>query len=395
MRNHTPGDKKTQHSAKKKKSPASAAGRRKKKSTKVLRILFVLLFTLAVLLALALLALSLWKEPPTVASEGPKLQEKPAQAESVPVTPSPSAVIDTEEDPFKPTPAPTPEVQNRNGTVRREGTYLLLVVGRDRVGLNTDTIMVVMMDTKARCINVVSIPRDTLVNVPWAVKKVNSIYANYGLEGLVDGVEDLIGLPIDSYVVVNTQVFQQAVDTIGGVWFEVPINMYYDDPGQDLHIHLNAGYQLLNGYQAEGVVRFRQNNDGSGYFMGDLDRIETQHAFLRELAEQLLSLGNISNLPALVDLVIKNTDTNLTSGNIAFYAREFFKMSSGAVRFYTMPNETVNIYGGSYVNIQLNPWLEMINDYLNPFNVDVTAENLDVLTYYNGTYYSTTGRIAG
>ena len=272
----------------------------------------------------------------------------------------------------------------------------------DDSGLKTQTtatpdmptaIMVARFDCNDHTANIVSIPRDTLVNVPWAVKKVNSVYGSAGIDGLVTEIEDLVGFGIDSYAVVNTYVFQQIIDCIGGVYFDVPIYMYYDDPDQDLHISLAPGYQLLNGYQCEQVVRFRQNNDGTGYPNGDLGRIETQHAFFAALARQVLQLGNISNLPQIISLVIDNTDTNLSSGNIAFYAQEFLKMGMDDISFYTLPYDTVYIRGGSYVSIQLEAWLDMINTYLNPFNMDVTAANLDVLCFDGANFSSTTGNI--
>ena len=255
--------------------------------------------------------------------------------------------------------------------------------------------MVMAFDTKNHVVNVVSIPRDTLVNVPWAVKKVNSIYGTLGTEGLVEGIEDLLGFDVDNYVIVNTFVFRDVIDYIGGVYFDVPVYMNYDDPLQDLHIHLQPGYQLLDGNKAEQVVRFRQNNDGSGYPTGDLGRIETQHAFFSQLARQILSLGNIASLPQIIDLVLQNTDTDLTSGNMAFYAQELMKLNSENVRFYTMPQENVYIRGGSYVSIQLQPWLEMINDCLNPFNLDITEENLNVITYGENGIYATGGEAPG
>ena len=140
-------------------------------------------------------------------------------------------------------------------------------------------------------------------------------------------------------------------------------------------------------------MRFRQNNDGTGYPNGDLGRIETQHAFFAALAGQVLQLGNISNLPQIISLVIDNTDTNLSSGNIAFYAQEFLKMGMDDISFYTLPYDTVYIRGGSYVSIQLEAWLDMINTYLNPFNMDVTAANLDVLCFDGANFSSTTGNI--
>ena len=344
--------------------------------------------------------------PPAANAGYRQLAAAPAVAAQPAVVPSPAQVQPTAAQPAAPaspagatavpsatptaSPTPTPKEES---AARKDDVYTLLIVGRDRVGLNTDTIMVARLDCENHRVNIVSIPRDTLVNVPWAVKKVNSVYGSAGIDGLVSEIEDLVGFGIDSYAVVNTYVFQQIIDCIGGVYFNVPIYMYYDDPDQDLHISLAPGYQLLNGYQCEQVVRFRQNYVGTGYPYGDLGRIETQHAFFDALATQVLQLGNISNLPQIISLIIDNTDTNLSSGNIAFYAQEFLKMRSDSISFYTIPYDTVYIRGGSYVSIQLEPWLDMINAYLNPFNVDVTAANLDVLCYDGQSFTSTTGNI--
>lgn len=367
----------------KKKRPA------KKANTRALTVTLIVIASVFALLLLVLLAYSIWSTAPETDNSGLKTQvtatpdATAASASPAGATPQPSAT------PMA-SPSPTPKEES---AVRKDNVYTLLVVGRDRVGMNTDTIMVARFDCNDHTADIVSIPRDTLVNVPWAVKKVNSVYGSAGIDGLVSEIEDLVGFGIDSYAVVNTYVFQQIIDCIGGVYFDVPIYMYYDDPDQDLHISLAPGYQLLNGYQCEQVVRFRQNNDGTGYPNGDLGRIETQHAFFAALAKQVLQLGNISNLPQIIGLVIDNTDTNLSSGNIAFYAQEFLKMSMDDISFYTLPYDSVYIRGGSYVSIQLEPWLDMINTYLNPFTVDVTAANLDVLGFDGTNFTSTTGNI--
>ncbi len=356
----------------------------KKPRNKGLLIAAIVLGCLALILVMGLAIYMIWSTPPEVDTGGL----------NTPVTAAPLEPAGTLEPGETATPEPsptaTPEVP-----VRRENTYTILVVGRDRVGLNTDTIMVAMMDCDAGEINVVSIPRDTLVNVDWSVKKVNSIYGALGTEGLLDGISDLLGFRVDNYVIVNTYVFQALVDAIGGVYFDVPIYMYYDDPNQDLHISLAPGYQWLSGYQAEQVVRFRQNNDGTGYPDGDLGRIRTQQDFLMAVAKQILSLGNITSLPQLVDIVTSNTDTDLTGGNIAFYAEEFLKIDSENIHFYTMPYDSVNIRGGSYVSIQLEEWLDMVNEYLNPFSMDVTEDNVDILMYADGYAWSTTGYSLG
>lgn len=358
---------------------ARPAAEKARKSRKLM-IAGVVAGCLAMIALLSVAAFMIWTEPPEVADSGLKVQETPVPTE---------AAAEATQSPVSPSPTPThdPSVLRR-----RDNTYTVLVVGRDRVGMNTDTIMLAMLDGEKGELNVVSIPRDTLVNVSWSVKKVNSIYGALGTEGLVNGIEDLVGYEIDNYVIVNTFVFQQLIDAIGGVHFDVPLNMYYDDPGQDLHIHLNAGYQWLNGAQAEHVVRFRQNNDGTGYPNGDLGRIETQQKFAMALAKQLLSLGNIRNLSELVNIVVSNTDTDLTAANIAYYAEEFLKLSGDSIRFHTLPCTGANIRGGSYVSINLQEWLDMINTYFNPYNQDVSQNNLNILMYYNGSTWSTTGR---
>ena len=349
------------------------AGKKKK-----LTVLLIVLGSILLLLILAVIFFKIWTEAPEVEDEGLRTQEiaTPTPIPSAAATPQATATPEPTEEPVK--------------VVRRDNVYTLLVVGRDRVGMNTDTILVVTMDCDKKEINVVSIPRDTLVNVTWNVKKVNSIYGVTGIQGLVDGVGDLLGYTVDNYMVVNTFVFQQLIDCIGGVDFEVPMYMIYDDPDQDLHIYLEPGYQHLNGYQCEQLVRFR-----SGYANGDVGRIKTQQAFFSALARQVLSLGTLANLPEMIDIVLSNTDTNLTSGNIAFYAEEFFKMNMDSVSFMTMPYDTVYIRGGSYVSIRLEEWLNMINTSFNPYNVDVQEENTDIITYGDDGFYSTTGNAPG
>ena len=269
--------------------------------------------------------------------------------------------------------------------------YTFLLVGNDDGRGNTDTILIGRLDTGAHQINVVSIPRDTLVNVPWDVRKINAIYAgtaNSGgvaIEGLKKQLRNLTGFTVDCYAIVDLDVFMEVVDLIGGVDFDLPRDMHYDDPNQDLHIHLNAGFQHLDGRQAMGVMRYR-----SGYANGDLGRVEMQQKFLKAIISQFITLGNIPNLPAVVNLVADKTDTDLTAGNIAFFVQEALRCSSEDICFYTMPNDPATVAGLSYTFVDLQPWLEMINDKLNPYAEPITADNLDVV-YLSGGIHSTTG----
>ena len=325
----------------------------------------------------------------------------PRAAAAVPNTPPPAPSANpVAATPTVPpvTPTPTPEGEapdTGENALRRRGVYTVLIVGRDTVGLNTDTIMIARLDSAEKCLDVVSLPRDTLVNVPWSVKKVNSLYGFRGTEGLLDGIAGLIGFPVDNYAIVNTAAFREMIDAVGGVDYDVPMDMHYDDGGQGLHISLSAGFQHLDGAACEQLVRFRQNNNGTGYADGDLGRIDLQHDFLSAAARQILSVKNLAAWPALGRIVSENTETDLTLGNMAFFARELMRLDADSVRFYTAPHDLAEIRGGSYVSLRRDEWLELINSALNPFTVPITAENLDLLTWGAGGLSSTRGNAPG
>ena len=139
-----------------------------------------------------------------------------------------------------------------------------------------------------------------------------------------------------------------------------------------------------------GVVRYR-----SGYANGDLGRIETQQKFLKAVASQFIRLGNIPNVSEVVSLLAKNMDTDLSAANIAFFLRQALMCSSEDINFHTMPNTPDMVYGLSYTFVELDPWLEMINQCLNPYNAAVTAANLDVVYKSGGTVLSTSGNLRG
>ena len=279
-----------------------------------------------------------------------------------------------------------------------ENMYTFLVVGLDQVSNSTDTMMVGRIDTENHTIDVVSLPRDTLVNVSWSVKKINTLYSadintgGNGIDGLLDGLKDILGFQIDCYAVVDLTAFVELVDAIGGVDYNVPVNMNYYDPTQDLYINIPAGEQHLDGEEALKVVRFR-----SGYASADIGRIGTQQDFLKSVASQMLTLGNIPNLPTFIDIFEEYVVTNMSASNLAFFARQFLLCKSEDINFHTLPgNYGDSIKGLSYVSINISEWLEMVNTYLNPYDQDVTEANVNILTHSSSTgFYSTTGYVAG
>lgn len=281
---------------------------------------------------------------------------------------------------------------------RKSGCYTFLIAGKDKVANLTDTVLVGMLDTKNGALKFISIPRDTAVNVSYSPKKVNQFYAaaenngKDGVEALLAGVEKILGYRVDSYAIFDVDVFVELVDTMGGVEFDVPIDMDYDDPWQDLSIHVKKGFQRLNGYDTMGVFRYRKT-----YVDGDIGRLNVQHDLLKAMTKQLLTLGNIPNIKKLVDIYEKNVITNLSAGNVMFYVQEFLKLKDENITFETIPaNYNGSKNGMSYVFIHLDEWLTYVNAYLNPYTADVTADNVDIIYEdAGGNVVSTTGTIAG
>ena len=254
--------------------------------------------------------------------------------------------------------------------------YTLLLVGRDVAGLNTDTMMLCRYDSQEHKMNICSLPRDTLVNISASVKKLNNVYAsnNGSIDALMDGVKDITGFRPDSYVLIDTKIFVQVIDAMGGVDFDVPVNMNYEDFVQNLYIHINKGYQHLNGTQTMQVFRFRHT-----YSNGDLGRIDVQHDLIKACASQWLQLGNWNKLLPAAKIILDNADTNLSYGNMQWYAKEFMKMSIDDISFMTMPNTGCMIRNLSYVSINVDEWMTMVNSSLNPTDTPITKADCNIL----------------
>ncbi|MBR4869404.1 MAG: LCP family protein, partial [Oscillospiraceae bacterium] len=239
--------------------------------------------------------------------------------------------------------------QQESGLARKDDFFTILVSGVDDGNGNSDTNILVAFDASTGQINCVSIPRDTLIDVDWGVKKINSCYGRGGIELMAEKLEEMLGIPVDFTVTVDLQAFVQLVNTIGGVEFDVPVNMNYDDPYQDLHIHFTKGYQYLTGEDALKVVRFRHNNDGSGYGTEDLGRIGTQQAFLKAVAKKMLEPKNIDKVSSYVQIFSDYVDTDLSVGNLAWFGTEAFSIGLENIDFMTLPGDGQGWYkGGSY-----------------------------------------------
>lgn len=192
---------------------------------------------------------------------------------------------------------------------------------------NTDTILLAGYSPQTQEGSLLSIPRDTFVGTDVkkgkANDKINSVYRVKGVEAILEKVRQLTGVEVHNYVVIDTKGVIQLVDAIGGVEFDVPIDMNYHDSSQNLSIELKKGMQRLNGKQAEGLVRFRHNDDKTtypaSYGVEDHGRSRTQREFMKETLKQTIQGHNITKIFELIDVYNKNVKTNLNFDEMKKY----------------------------------------------------------------------------
>lgn len=203
---------------------------------------------------------------------------------------------------------------------------LVMGISEDIETKLTDTIMLCAYYPNEQKVSILSIPRDTFVGNSTtsadSYDKINALYQT-SPEKTLEAVRNLTGIDVRNYVVISNNALRDVVDEIGGVYFDVPMNMNYDDWGQKLHINLKKGYQLLDGDKAEQLVRFRHNNDGttypSEYGTQDIGRMRTQREFLKAAATQILSGNNIFKIDDIMQVVFENIETNLKMEDIIKY----------------------------------------------------------------------------
>ena len=343
------------------------------KKQKILKIVAIAVGALALLLIVLISAYMLWERAPAVDP-----------------TPEPVQLLTGADK--------KPEEMDKGipfDTQRQDGVYTVLLAGSDNGTGNTDAILVGRIDTVNHKMDFVSIPRDTIVNVDWSIRKINSVYWGAknndgdGAEALKMHVRWLLGFNVDCYAVIDLSAFIDTIDALGGVDVNVQQDIDYEDPAQNIYIHVKQGKQHLSGYDSMCYVRYR-----AGYITGDLGRIEAQQGFMRDAAQQFISLGTLPNASKVVDILSERTDTNLTGPNIAFFLRQALKCDADDVNFYTMPNTSAFMQGYSYAFPALGEWLEMVNAYLNPYSSPVVASNLNMI-FMSGSSVGCTSEMKG
>lgn len=218
-----------------------------------------------------------------------------------------------------------------------------------------DTIMVASYNPKTQEASLMSIPRDTYVGKKdrktatqnyIASYKINTVFrSGTKTQDAIDRINDLTGLKLENYVIIDTKALIKLVDAIGGVTFNVPIDMYYtEDTEQNLYIDLKAGEQLIDGAKAEQLLRFRHNNDGStypsSYGQQDLGRMRTQREFIMATLKQTLKVQNIFKLKQIIDVMNENVTTNMDLASLKSYVPAAVKFDANNIKTGMVPGDT-------------------------------------------------------
>ncbi len=247
----------------------------------------------------------------------------------------------------------------------KEIKVLILGVSTDLDSALTDTIMVASYNPNTQKANLLSIPRDTFTGKntkkALAAQKINALYnINKTPEKTLAAVNELTGLDIKYYVVVKTEALIKLVDAIGGVTFNVPIDMKYDDPTQDLHIDLKAGEQLIDGNKAEQLLRWRHSNNIKGvgmttypseYGNDDFGRMRTQRDFIIATLKQTLKPSNIFKIGQILEIAHKNVETNLELSYVKDYIPYAVEFDTENIKSATLPGTTPDVKDTNGVSI--------------------------------------------
>ncbi len=260
--------------------------------------------------------------------------------------------------------------------VRKKDFHTFLMLGTDDGNGNADTIMVGAFDLENNKISVISVPRDTLVDVQRKIKKINSAYGMGGVNQLLDELKPILGFRPDHYIMVDIRAFVDVVDVLGGIDYYVPEDMFHED-GAGFTIDLKEGQQLLNGHQALQLVRYRGYKDGSA----DLGRMRTQQKFIRQLARQVLSWSTVSSIKEFAGILSNYFRTDLSVSELAYFGIAALELDlSSDLSFATLPGRGDVSYLGIdwYYELDEAATLSILNSTVNPYTTDITDAITDI-----------------
>ncbi len=249
--------------------------------------------------------------------------------------------IETIDDPFAAISTRAP--QQSVGANQKPATNILLLGSDSRISAGdpsqweagaqrTDAIMIVQVSGDRQEVSVVSIPRDTWVEVPgYGQAKINAAYSYGGPSLTIQTVEQLTGVRIDHFVIADFESFEALTDEIGGVVINLKTPQTLADT------QFPAGAQRLNGAQALAYTRERKSLPG-----GDFDRINRQQAWMRAIVSQVLHGGILTDPTKLYGFLSAVTQTmavdeGFTIDEMQSLAIDLRGLRSRNINFLTIP----------------------------------------------------------
>ena len=270
--------------------------------------------------------------------------------------------------------------QSELDTVLSESTaqepYYVLLLGSDArendTASRSDTIILVRIDANVGKATLVSIPRDTKVEIEGhGTQKINAAYAFGGPAGAVEAVEKMSGVEISHYAEIHFDELEKAVDQLGGIWVDIPESN--DQTGaSNTGVELNAGMQRLNGEQALAFARERY-----GYNEGDFQRAENQRIIVQAIADTVLSLPP-TELPGAVQSLANCISTDYSLDELVNLAQTFQQAEHYYFYSAMVPSTTKTIDGVSYTITLEDEWadmMQMVDTGQDPSKANVLTKN--------------------
>ncbi len=285
---------------------------------------------------------------------------------------------------------------------RNQEQVNFLILGKDRWAFNTDVMIIASYNVTDGAISMMQIPRDTYIDVGRGNHKANSLLASFYNEALRNGEKDPIAaaikgmeetfekvfcITIDYYAMMDLNGFVNIVDALGGVEVDVPFDMKYRDPIQNLNINLKKGLQTLDGDEAEQFIRFRAD-----YVEGDIGRVDAQKIFISACLNKVKNSFNVSTIAKIAEEVLKYVKTDIPLSDLLYYAKSALSVDLEKMTMLTLPGIQGRQYDTSgtwYYIVYRDGTLSAVNKYFNSYNFAVTAEIFDksnALYDSDGTY---------
>ena len=256
--------------------------------------------------------------------------------------------------------------------VKVEERRNFLLLGRDRASGLTDVMMLVSLDVELGRLNVLQIPRDTYAEyTATGYRKINGALNALGVDGICEFLSSALCVDIDGYAVFDLDSFAKVVDMIGGVEIDIPFDMEYRDPYQDLHISLPAGRQTLDGKLAEQFVRYR-----FGYVRGDLGRIDAQKLFMSALFKTVSEDVGKFEMLRIATSLLDEIDTNVALSDAISLASAVLSMDAEHINMLTLSGEDIRSEqsGAWFYVISRSAAYEQMSTYI---GVETDADGFD------------------